>query len=88
MTRRQSVRIFAASLNFQCYFENFSCESRKILGHANTGLYELILEKEHEAGLLNFATAINLFALQLMIQFVHFLFGKGGGLVFFHLCME
>lgn len=86
MTRQQSVRIFVASLNFQCYFENFSHESQKTLGHANTGLSKLTLENEHEAGLLNFVTGINLFALQLMIPFVHFLLEKGR--VFFHLTME
>lgn len=73
MTRQQSVRIFVASLSFQCYFENFSHISQKALGHANIGLSKLILENEHKVGLLNFVTGINLFALQLMIQFVCFL---------------
>lgn len=71
ITRQQSVRIFVASLSFRCYFENFSHVSQKTLGHANIGLSKLILENEHKAGLFNFVTGINLFALQLMIQFVH-----------------
>lgn len=52
------------------------------------GLYELILKSEHETGLLNFAIGINLFELQLMIQFVHFVFLEKVGFCFVWFCFS
>jgi len=54
----------------------------KILGHANTGLYELFLENEHEAGLLNSAIGINLLAL-ISDSVCAFSFEKRWGFYFF-----
>lgn len=55
----------------------------KVGKHANTGLYELFLENEHKARLLNFATDMNLSAPQLMIQLVPFIFFFGLKISFF-----